>query len=508
MLHRWFIFLLAVVAYLAALSNGFVWDDQQLIASDLITGRLPWWQAFTHDFWNLGTVWSDSGGYYRPLTALSLRLDFLLGSGSPLPFHATAIILHGLASVAIYPLAIRFGATDTAARLASLIFALNPHEAETVAWVSGRPDLLMTTALLWALVVRSRWSCVLGVCALLSKETAIVWPLLAALRDRKVVSGRRLVEASLVLAYLATRALVLQGDSVRLFGLEIGAGLRAFLTLLGTWLCPWLTPTAFVPSPSWLDAPSSVWVGTIVLAALALLFVRSNASRPAMLAFLVTHIPAAILMSSRFVLGMRPLYAAAAFLSIAVCIPVSSYRAPLSRTYSRALVTSIAAILTVWCGIVSHRWRDNLSFQLRAAAEAPSSSRVQLNLAVAQRDAGLLTDAWKTIANAQWLAPQPGLLLVKGQLLEVVGCSSDALVEYQRAIILSPNFTIARSLSMRLTRAGPLAPRCDAGELERRFGDSSLLSRRANELAVRNQPDLAAIAAAAAKRLSRVNSIQ
>lgn len=505
------VFAIAILAYLPALLNGLVWDDHQLLASDLVTGGRPWWQAFTSDYWNLGKVWSDSAGYYRPLTVLSLRLDHMLGGGSALPYHITAMLLHGLTSAAVFPLALRFGAPKAAAQFGSLLFAVNPHSAETIAWVSGRPDLLMAAALLWALVLPQRWALLLGACALLSKETAVVWPALAAIRDRRLITKARWAEAALVAAYLAIRSSVLQDNAVRLFGLDAGAGLRAFLLLLGTWVCPFLTPPAFTPIVSWGDAPVAVWIGALVAALLLVLACVCSSSRRPLLAWATIHSPAALLMSSTAVLGMRPMYAAAAFLSIAACCPFASRLSALTLGAARLAVAALIVSLAICCGIFSRRWSDDLSFQALAAASSPTSVRVRLNLAVAQRDSGLLNDAWKTTSAAQALGPSEGISFVRGQLLEAAGCPANALEEYQRSAAIAPSFTLAQASVRQLLQANPaLAPgndpaaaaqlRCSDADLNSIFTDAPRLTREGTRLIRVQRLDLAQIALTAALR--------
>lgn len=505
------VFAIAILAYLPALLNGLVWDDHQLLASDLVTGERPWWQAFTSDYWNLGKVWSDSAGYYRPLSVLSLRLDHMLGGASALPYHITAILLHGVTSAAVFPLALRFGAPKVAAQFASLLFAVNPHSAETIAWVSGRPDLLMAAALLWALVLPQRWSLLLGACALLSKETAVVWPILAAIRDRRLITKARCAEAALVGAYLVVRTSVLQDNAVRLFGLDAPAGLRAFLLLLGTWICPFLTPPAFTPIVSWGDAPVGVWIGAVVAALLVVLACVCGTSRRPLLAWVTIHAPAALLMSSTAVLGMRPMYAAAAFLSIAVCCPFASRLAAAARGAAKLSVAALFASLAIWCGVFSRRWSDDLSFQALAAASSPHSVRVMLNLAVAQRDNGLLNEAWQTTSAAQALGPSEGVSFVRGQLLEAAGCPANALEEYQRSATISPSFNLAQTSIRQLLQANPALAvgnepsatvpaqlRCNDADLTAIFADVPRLTREGSRLIRLQRLDLAQIALTAA----------
>ncbi len=87
-------------------------------------------------------------------------------------------------------------------RLGAAAFTLHPLQAEPVAWVSGLRDMLSglaTTAALWQYVafarapdrrkaaVRYALATTLFVCAVLSKPSAVVLPILAALLDRGVL---------------------------------------------------------------------------------------------------------------------------------------------------------------------------------------------------------------------------------------------------------------------------------------------------------------------------------
>lgn len=449
---RWLcvVFAIAVLSYISALGNGLVWDDHQLLASDLVTGKQPLWKTFVRDYWNLGRVWSDSGGYYRPLTVISLRLDYLLGHGSPLPFHITALLIHGITSLAVYPLAIRFGASKLAAQAASIFFAVHPHQTETVAWISGRPDLLMAAMLLWSLALNdSRRSLALGACAMLSKETAIVWPILCAIRDRRLFNSFRWKQIALVVAYLIVRALVLGSNNVRLFDLDLFTGIRSLFLLLGTWLWPLATAPIYAPISSWASAPSVMWLGLLLLLAFGRLFFICPKARPALLVCAVIHAPAALLMCSRAVLGMRPLYAASAFLIIAVCIWASVWLQDRSQKMIKVAICFIA-VLAISCGITARRWSDDLSFNTQAAATAPKEIRIQINLALAQRKSGHLSAAWQTTQTAQALGGGAGISLIRGQILETVGCAGNALGEYRDAITLSPEFAPAYDALVRL----------------------------------------------------------
>ena len=80
--------------------------------------------------------------YYRPLVNLSLWFDGRLGGGSAGWFHLTNILLHLGCTLLCAVVLRRLMIGDLGAFAGSLLFALHPAHVESVAFVSGRTDLL------------------------------------------------------------------------------------------------------------------------------------------------------------------------------------------------------------------------------------------------------------------------------------------------------------------------------------------------------------------------------
>jgi tetratricopeptide (TPR) repeat protein len=139
---------LAVAAFARTLGFGLVWDDPKLLsvmAERLGSGGLA------------GLLESDFRldpaiplGFYRPVTMLSLLLDRAVGGGAAWPFHLTSVALHALASVLVFRLLLRLGAGSLPALGAAALFAAHPVHVESVAFVSGRTDLLAAVFVLGA----------------------------------------------------------------------------------------------------------------------------------------------------------------------------------------------------------------------------------------------------------------------------------------------------------------------------------------------------------------------
>ncbi len=184
---------ITALAYVATLSFGFVYDDvPQILKNPAIqTWRfVP--QYFTSHVW-AAIYPNTTGNYYRPLFLLWLRLNYALFGTKALGWHLTSVACHVLATWLVFRIAQELSADRPTAFLAALIFGLHPTHIENVAWISGVSDPLMACFLLGSFLafLRARdpepirgkrayavTSLILFAAALLSKETAIVLPLL------------------------------------------------------------------------------------------------------------------------------------------------------------------------------------------------------------------------------------------------------------------------------------------------------------------------------------------
>ncbi|MGQ9708378.1 MAG: tetratricopeptide repeat protein [bacterium] len=186
--------LLGIVLYLPALRYKFVWDDNQLIVNNRLLAETRPWEVFFRGYW-AGTAEAEEGpvaAYYRPVTSFSFWLDLKVAGLNPVYFHLINLVLAAGAGVLVSLIVWELLHSAVWAFLAGIIFVAHPAHVESVAFVSGRTDLLVSVfigfaafALLRSFRKRNRWWWVavpvgfaLGV---LSKETALLFPLLVAL---------------------------------------------------------------------------------------------------------------------------------------------------------------------------------------------------------------------------------------------------------------------------------------------------------------------------------------
>ncbi len=217
------------VCWQAALWGGFVWDDHWLIldnphVQNPSIGNLV--DAFSH---NLGNASGVENAFYRPLQETTYMLDRLLWAKVAFGFHLGNLLLHVINAVLLMVLVERLTADPLASTAAAALWMSHPVHTEAVAYIAGRADLLAGVFMLITLLClddhlrgRGRGKLALAslayAAALLSKEIAMVLPLLLLLYERLIHGSARrwkdtLLTAapfwSLLAGYLYLRAVVI-----------------------------------------------------------------------------------------------------------------------------------------------------------------------------------------------------------------------------------------------------------------------------------------------------------
>jgi hypothetical protein len=183
----------SALPFLPAAQGPFLFDDSYLIGGDRRVQSLALWRSwFTSGFWDVSFAAARSMPhlqYWRPLVTTSFALDVWRAGGlDPAVLHTTNMLLQAGVTLLMYRWLRSLAFGVGAASLGALAAAWHPVRVESVAWISGRTDLLCAVGVLLVLVAdRDRRthpvrSVTLGVTgalvAFLSKETAIVLPVL------------------------------------------------------------------------------------------------------------------------------------------------------------------------------------------------------------------------------------------------------------------------------------------------------------------------------------------
>ncbi|MBI5710049.1 MAG: hypothetical protein HZC42_07065 [Candidatus Eisenbacteria bacterium] len=129
------------------------------------------------------------GNFARPVgRQLAFWVLERLGSGSPAAFHAFTLALFAASLALLFAIARRVAGTR-AAVVASAFLALHYAADVPLLWASGTQDLIALTGALGAIALflagRRAWAALALLAALLSKETVLFTPLIAALAARR-----------------------------------------------------------------------------------------------------------------------------------------------------------------------------------------------------------------------------------------------------------------------------------------------------------------------------------
>ena len=255
---------IGALIFVPSVTGGWIYDDHTLIAENQYAHSLHWWPRYwVTDFWNVSEEsvrFTTRIAYWRPLISTSYAVDWRLGGGSPLMYHVTNIVLEAIVGALSFALLRRWIGSLWPAFLATLLFLVHPTKAESVAWISGRTDVVCMLAVLMVChgVARRLRGAPGGLLlevfgtliAYTSKEQAIVLPLFVAV-ETWVAAGRPAIDLALVkriikvalpqavitFAYLAIRAIVMPVQAVNVEGsIRTGDHIQAVLESFGRFI--------------------------------------------------------------------------------------------------------------------------------------------------------------------------------------------------------------------------------------------------------------------------------
>jgi len=441
----------AVVVYLNALRNAFVWDDQHLIVGNPAIKsweRLP--SLFGADLFT-GSVLSQ---YYRPLQAATYLVDYQLWGLNPLGFHLTNLLLHAVVSVLFFFFAARLAGERRSALAAALLFAVHPVHTEAVTYVAGRSDPLSAVFLLTALLlgvarpdghplrpplagalIRTALLCAAAFfLALLAREAAMILPLLwllsvafvqgradAARQDALSSAPRVALFLSGMLAalagYLAIRAAAvgLQAVAGAPAQVDLAHRLMTLPRVVLEYLVIWLVPVDLHMERTVRVAESLLEPATLLctglVAGLVALAIRWRREAP-LVAFGVAWFFVALLPVSNLVplstfVAEHWLYVPSMGLFLAAGWGCGRLW---DLGWQQPVATALVVLVAVYGGLTMRRnldWRDEQTLYAATVALAPTSARAWTNLGHAHQQAGRLDQARAAYERALALLEGP-----------------------------------------------------------------------------------------------------
>ena len=187
--------------------TGFINDDYIWIYGARPPAGGAWWRAAL-----VAPAWSVF--FVRPIVQLSFFVNGFFGRSNPVGYHLVSLALHTLNSYLVWRLGTFLLGGIVPGLLTAVLFATHPAHPDAVTWIAGRTELIAGAFYLGAVLLHLRarrvLAAVLFACALLSKESAASFPLIAVALDLLVAmrwqwraSG---AYAAVLAAYLLFRA--------------------------------------------------------------------------------------------------------------------------------------------------------------------------------------------------------------------------------------------------------------------------------------------------------------
>jgi tetratricopeptide (TPR) repeat protein len=472
------IFALAVLAYLPALSGGFLWDDNgHVTRPDL------------RSLSGLFRIWFEIGAtqQYYPLLHSAFWFEHLLWGDATLGYHLVNVLLHATAACLFGTLLRRLAVPG--ACLAALMFALHPVCVESVAWISEQKNTLSAVFYLAAALAylkfdsdrrSGRYALASGLflLALLTKTVTASLPaalLVVCWWQRGRLEWRRDVlpllpwfalgaASGLFTAHFERELIGAQGADFDLSLVQrcLLAG-RVFWFYLGK--LAWPAELVFI-YPHWTVDAAAAWQWLFLLGAIALLVAlvwqqrRSRAPLAAALLFGGTLFP---------VLGFVNIYpfvfsyvadhfqylaSLAVFALAAAALTAFGNRLPPAgrMTAAGGLLAFLGSLTWMQCGM----YRDVTTLYETTLRRNPDCWMAHNNLAIALADSGRVEEAIPHLEAAIRLKPDfaPAYNNL-GNYLQRLGRTQEAVPQLERAVQLQPAYGVAhRNLGVALSALG------------------------------------------------------
>jgi tetratricopeptide (TPR) repeat protein len=452
--HKWFyrfgpvilIIFVAFGSYAGTLEHQLVWDDLDLVKfvrDSVEESGLP--ALLTARLLNVEGL-NASVDFYRPVVFLSLAADILVSDHIFPVYHLTNVVLHNLNSILVFILLLRILPEMRGALFGAVIFAAHPVHTESVAWVSGRADLLATFFILLSTIQwmvsknltskhRILWvagSLITFVLGCLSKEVAFVLPGVLLIWDAMASKNFRTFMKSWFTkdwVWLAGWVLALAAVLIfrwKIVGLELGATniyetpfaqaildpslvLQIWLFYFQLLLMPlnlnsWYLSSAIVPSWSTVVG-NALFLGLLLCPVLYRQGRISVRSLAWILGFLLPV--SGIIPFKGSIVAERYLYLPSFGLS--VLLGYLFLQLPTKRLFHKYLTALLVVLLVSILGVGTARrsgiWQDETTLFSDIAAKSPNSMVGNYLLAINYLDRGMQEEALINFQKALKIRP-------------------------------------------------------------------------------------------------------
>jgi protein O-mannosyl-transferase len=467
--------LAVVLAHAAALSAGFVWDDDDYVTEN----------PTLLDAAGLARIWTELGAVpqYYPLVHTTFWIEHHLWGERPLGYHAVNVLLHAGCAVLAWTILRRLEIPG--AWLAAALFGVHPVHAESVAWIAERKNVLSGILYLGALLAwldfdetRGRRSyarsLLLFVGALLSKTVTATLPaallVVAWWKRGRITKGDVVPTLPYFALGIAGGALTswMERFHVGATGGDWALGAAERLQVAGraAWFylgkLVWPHPLMFI-YPRWrVDTwGPEAWLPPLAAIAVlaALWMLRSRIGRGPLAAasfFGLTLGPALGFVN---IYPMRFSYVADHFQYLASLGPLALLAACAARL-DRKTLRAVAPVVLVTLGVLTQRqeraYADEETLWRRTLATRPDVFLAQNNLGGMLLERGAVDEAEAHLLRAIAIEPTyPEAYDNLGIVLHRRGRLDEAIARYREALRLDPDYSFAHNnLGISLAEAG------------------------------------------------------
>lgn len=184
------------------------WDDTDWIVNNLFVHSLSSANIKNWFTENILAGIGLSSNYYRPFLLFTFAVNYVLGGENPFGYHLISNFLHIANAILIFLILLSVFKSKFISFWVSLIWLVHPLQTEAVTYISGRGDPLNVFFMLLGLwfFIKNQirhttstfyflFSALFLILALLSRETAVIFPLLLMVFYISFISKERFIKA-------------------------------------------------------------------------------------------------------------------------------------------------------------------------------------------------------------------------------------------------------------------------------------------------------------------------
>lgn len=480
--NKLIIFLIIIIGftlYANSFDNQFFWDNEYEITENVDVKNFNVGRFFTDNV-TAGSGRQDS--FYRPLILLSYALDYKLWSSNPAGFHLTNLSFHIFSAILIYLIFLSLHFRKSITFLTSILFLIHPLQTEAVTYIAGRTDLQVTFFALLSIYLfikifsiprKKNFYLILSfasfIAALLSKEYAVVIPLLLTLiyfvfikTNFNRVNIKNIFLKTLPF-FITSAIYVALRFSVLKFGEFTNANVQAnivsrFFVFLKALAIYW--KLFFIPTDLRfrLDQTFSFvrWDPVLIISALIVIlivwlsilsFKRKRFLFFGFSWFFIGLIPVSgVLIPINYALGERWLRLPSIGIYFLAAVGIVWIFDKLSRLYLKKILVSVLVFYLLSLSLITIKtnrlWKDDITYFSYLLKYYPDNGGIHTNLAIAYDKKEMKEEAFREYQKALEFDPDQAFVHANlGGYYAEKRQFDLAIKEYRSAIKIEKNFT-------------------------------------------------------------------